>query len=175
MLEFVAGDSMATKPVAGAREVQTRGRPVGIGQETAVVGRALLRVAAAPSGRCWSGPGPTPPGRSASTGSTASSSPPPKRRPRCCAATGRSRSARSRPRSCSPKAAGSRARAAAIPWDRKASLGDVTAPGIAEHGGGIVKTTGGGLAGAFSGVVDARRGAVNAPSAPVRSSLDTNA
>ncbi len=55
------------------------------------------------------------------------------------------------------------------------NLGEVIALGIAGHGGGIVKTTGGGLPGAFSSVVDARRGAANAPSAPARSSLDTNA
>ncbi len=65
-------------------------------------------------------------------------------------------------------AAGTRAR-------RKAYLGDVIAPKIVERGGGIVKTTGGGLPGAFSSVVYARRGAANAPSAPARSSLDTNA
>ncbi len=65
-------------------------------------------------------------------------------------------------------AAGTRAR-------RKAYLGDVIAPKIAEYGGGTAKTTGGGLPGAFSGVIDGLRCAVNVPLAPARSSLDTNA
>ncbi len=58
---------------------------------------------------------------------------------------------------------------------RKAYLSEVIAPRIAENGGGIVKTTGGGLLGAFSSVVDALRCAVGVQLAPVRSSLDTNA
>ena len=61
--------------------------------------------------------------------------------------------------------AGTRAR-------RKADLGDVIAPRIAEYGGRIVKTAGDGLLGEFSSVVDALRGERSTRPGPIKSRHD---
>ena len=67
----------------------------GIGQRAAGAAHRRTR-----RGLFWSEPGRPPSGRSASTSGTASSRSAASARPSCCAPTGTSRSARSRPRSC---------------------------------------------------------------------------